>query len=76
MVTGSLLTAAPAKPRLARGRVDGDEREHGNRACGALFALVARALMPGAQTPISRWSEMYDRRARGRRVPDIKPDDW
>lgn len=30
---------------------------------GALFALVARALMPGAQTPISRWSEMHDRRA-------------
>ncbi len=40
---------------------------------GALFALIARALMPVARTPISRWSDMYDRRTRGRRVPDIRP---
>ncbi len=42
---------------------------------GALFGLFARALMPRPRTAISRWSDMYDRRARGRRVPDIKPDD-
>ncbi len=48
----------------------------GGFAFGALFAIIARALMPAPQTAISRWSEMYDRRARGRRVPDIKPSDW
>jgi membrane associated rhomboid family serine protease len=47
----------------------------GGFAFGALFALIARALMPTPQTPIARWSEMHHRRARGRRVPDIKPRD-
>jgi membrane associated rhomboid family serine protease len=43
----------------------------GGFAFGALFALIAARLMGGAQTRITRWSDMYDRRARGRRVPDI-----
>jgi rhomboid family protein len=43
---------------------------------GALFAIIARALMPGPQIAISRWSDMYHRRTRGRRVPDIRPSDW
>ena len=40
---------------------------------GALFALVAGRLMRGAQTPITRWSDMYDKRVYGRRVPDFPP---
>lgn len=48
----------------------------GGFAFGAMFGLAARALMPRPRTRISRWSEMYDRRARGRRVPDIKMRDW
>ena len=43
---------------------------------GALFAIVARTLMPEPQTAVARWSDMYDRRARGRRVPDIRPREW
>ena len=48
----------------------------GGFAYGAAFALVARILMPGPQTATARWSEMYERRARGRRVPDVRPRDW
>jgi rhomboid family protein len=43
---------------------------------GALFAIVARAMMPAPRTAILRWSDMHDRRARSRRVPDIRPRDW
>jgi membrane associated rhomboid family serine protease len=48
----------------------------GGFAFGALFAMIARALMPPPQTALARWSDMYDRRTRGRRVPDVKPPDW
>jgi membrane associated rhomboid family serine protease len=48
----------------------------GGFAFGALFALIARVLMPAPQTAISRWSDMYGRRARGRRVPDFPQRDW
>lgn len=43
---------------------------------GALFAVIARLLMQGTQTEISRWSDMYDRRLQGRRVPDVRPRRW
>jgi membrane associated rhomboid family serine protease len=43
---------------------------------GALFALILSRLMGGAQTRITRWSDMYDKRVYGRRVPDIKPREW
>jgi len=42
-------------------------------ASGAVFALAARGLMPRPRARITRWSDMYDRRTRGRRVPDIRP---
>ena len=48
----------------------------GGFAFGALFAVVARVLLHGTQTRITRWSDMYDRRLQGRRVPDIKPREW
>jgi membrane associated rhomboid family serine protease len=44
----------------------------GGFAFGALFALALRRLMGSAQTSITRWSDMYDKRVYGRRVPDIK----
>ncbi|MBX6329608.1 MAG: rhomboid family intramembrane serine protease [Pseudolabrys sp.] len=47
----------------------------GGFAFGALFALLARALAFEMQTPIDRWSDMYERRTRGRRVPDVRPRD-
>jgi membrane associated rhomboid family serine protease len=47
----------------------------GGFAFGAVFALFARALMLEPRTAISRWSDAYDGRIRGRRVPDIKPRD-
>ena len=43
---------------------------------GAVFAILARLWMSEMQTRVTRWSEMHDRRTRGRRVPDIKPRDW
>ncbi len=43
---------------------------------GAVFALIVSRLMGGGQTKVTRWSAMYERRPRGRRVPDIKPRDW
>jgi membrane associated rhomboid family serine protease len=43
----------------------------GGFAFGALFALIASRLMRGGQTQIARWSDMYDKRAYGRRVPDF-----
>lgn len=43
---------------------------------GALFAAAARLLFAEPQTRISRWSDMYGRRTRGRRVPDVKPRTW
>jgi membrane associated rhomboid family serine protease len=43
---------------------------------GALFALIVRLMFAPPQTAVSRWSEMYDRRTRGRRVPDVHPKDW
>ena len=43
---------------------------------GAVFALIVRLMLRGPQTEVARWSEMYERRARGRRVPDIKPGEW
>lgn len=45
----------------------------GGFAFGALFALMTRALMPMPQTRVTRWSDMYDQRTRGRRVPDVPP---
>lgn len=45
----------------------------GGFAFGAAFALLMAQLMRGAQTSITRWSDMYDKRVYGRRVPDIKP---
>jgi hypothetical protein len=48
----------------------------GGFAFGAVFALIARALMRGPQTAIARWSDMYDRRLLGRRVPDLPRRDW
>jgi membrane associated rhomboid family serine protease len=43
---------------------------------GALFAIIARVLMRGMQTAIARWSDMYDERRYGRRVPDVRPGQW
>ncbi len=43
---------------------------------GAVFAVIARTLMRGTQTQVARWSDMHDRRAYGRRVPDINPRQW
>jgi membrane associated rhomboid family serine protease len=49
----------------------------GGFAFGALFALILSRLMGGAQTAITRWSDMHDRRTRGRRVPDMpRREDW
>jgi membrane associated rhomboid family serine protease len=49
----------------------------GGFAFGALFALAASHLMAGRQTAITRWSDMYDKRAYGRRVPDFpRREDW
>jgi membrane associated rhomboid family serine protease len=48
----------------------------GGFAFGALFAVVARVFMHGTQTGITRWSDMYDRRLPGHRVPEIKPRQW
>lgn len=45
----------------------------GGFAFGALVALMVRALMPTPQTRVTRWSDMYDQRTRGRRVPDVPP---
>jgi membrane associated rhomboid family serine protease len=39
---------------------------------GALFGVAARTLMRAPQTAITRWSDMYNRRVHGKRVPDIK----
>jgi membrane associated rhomboid family serine protease len=43
---------------------------------GAVFALVVRLVSSGPQTRVARWSEMYERSARGRRVPDVSPREW
>ena len=43
---------------------------------GAVFALLARLMLHGPQTRVARWSEMYERNARGRRVPDVRPGEW
>lgn len=51
----------------------------GGFAFGAVFGLAVRALMPGPRTQITRWSDMYDHRTRGRRVPDVRlprPPEW
>jgi rhomboid family protein len=45
----------------------------GDFGFGALFALIAAGLRRGAQTPITRRSDMYDKRVYGRRVPDFPP---
>jgi membrane associated rhomboid family serine protease len=42
---------------------------------GTLFALIVGRLMGGARTRVTRWSEMYDKRVYGRRVPDFPPRD-
>ncbi len=47
----------------------------GGFAYGMFFALLARLIMPGPQTALARWSEMYER-PRGRRVPDIPQRGW
>jgi membrane associated rhomboid family serine protease len=39
---------------------------------GAVFALILSRLMGGGHTAITRWSDMYQKRVYGRRVPDIK----
>lgn len=49
----------------------------GGFAFGALFALVIARLTGGARTRITRWSDMYDRRTRGHRVPDVpRREEW
>ena len=48
----------------------------GGFAFGALFAVLARLLMHGTQTPITRWSDMHDRRPWRRHVPIVKPREW
>jgi membrane associated rhomboid family serine protease len=41
----------------------------GGFAFGALFAMAVGGRFPGLQTPTATWTDM-----RGRRVPDIRPD--
>jgi membrane associated rhomboid family serine protease len=48
----------------------------GGFAFGAGFALIARVLMRGPQTAITRWSDMHDRRYSRRHVPIVKPREW
>jgi membrane associated rhomboid family serine protease len=67
-------TSAVARPELAAGVAW--FAHIGGFGFGALFAVLARLLFTEPQTAVSRWSEMYERGTRGRRVPDIKPRDW
>lgn len=48
----------------------------GGFAFGAVFALIARLLMPATQTAVRVWDHAARRHTYGRRVPDIKPRDW
>jgi membrane associated rhomboid family serine protease len=48
----------------------------GGFAFGAVFALIVRLVSTGPQTRVERWDDTYERRTRGRRVPDVRPREW